>query len=569
MTATIPQYGPGTQQPEKWAPRAAPVGTHLRPGLPSLERAWVTDANAGLDVTQVPSQLSIVAWTWQCPHGHLWRESLNSMLKPHRTKPRWKQLLGTGVAACRACAIEQYGNRHTCGHPSQDLRDLNDPPASAPGPCPACAPRQQQRPPAPAQRRTPTAQPPERSPYKLAQATFTHAQAAKKRKWPTTASVVAESVGQRRSLSHTANDYTSQDERRARQHLTNAGLPVKRYRIVVPDLIADDGSTWTLTPDAVIGDIAVEIDSPSRRGGGPSHNDLGWPAEDTYRDDCLRAAGMRPLRVRLGGLPQVPDTVCVMRDGGMTVEVLRLLEAAVRDLTAGSPVQQVQRAAAPAHRTQPKSPLSSVWASKYHDGHHGMKWTTPEGTQLRFDLRGYGRFLYVAEAHVPGQGGSTRGRFVMEVGLDRVPRQQWRRRLLELLPDLDLSQGPGPGGCWSELPWAGADVFEAQRHGALVTGTGWSAPTRDPAEVLDLWISYDDPAGLRGLNVWLDPELAAITWTPAGAAEPNPLLTVGVDEGLVEVGYFVSEVAATRTGAQVRLRLDPRSADDEAAEVDA
>lgn len=126
------------------------------------------------------------------------------------------------------------------------------------------------------------------------------------------------------SGSHEGNQlsdvFQSKDEGRLRDFLVAAGLKVERRSFNVPNIIEGDG-TWCIRPDMVVGNVAIEVDSPAERGGGPSHV-ADFPAEDLYRGDCFRAIGKVVLHVRLNGLEPVPDASNVCRAGSLTVKVM-------------------------------------------------------------------------------------------------------------------------------------------------------------------------------------------------------------------------------------------------------
>lgn len=149
-SALIPFYRASTARhsPADWrdAGKASPMGTHDWTMWPSIMENWAreTEANAGLDIFQVPRGLSSVAWFWQCENGHRWREptvgvTANRDSWSHRPKaPRWKTLAGK-IGACRQCVLEAYGLRYAkCGHIDTELNNVNNPPIVKPGWCQAC-----------------------------------------------------------------------------------------------------------------------------------------------------------------------------------------------------------------------------------------------------------------------------------------------------------------------------------------------------------------------------------------------------------------------------------------------
>lgn len=135
------QYGP-----EEWrdAGQALPVGTITawHEHLPAMVRQWDQELNAGLDITQIPKDLSAVVWYWRCDRGHQWRESTYSRTDCSRTSgrrvPRWKAVAGTR-AACRRCVIEDYGLIFgRCGCVCQELVHVGKPQSTVDAWCPEC-----------------------------------------------------------------------------------------------------------------------------------------------------------------------------------------------------------------------------------------------------------------------------------------------------------------------------------------------------------------------------------------------------------------------------------------------
>lgn len=149
--SSVPIYRASTARwsPSEWrdAGKASPRGTYDWSGVPSVMDNWAreTDSNAGLDISQVPKDLSTVAWFWQCEEGHRWREPTVGVTArrggwtSNRNKaPRWKTL-ARKVGACRTCVLHAYGMRYEkCGHIDMDLNHVNDPPIVMAGWCRAC-----------------------------------------------------------------------------------------------------------------------------------------------------------------------------------------------------------------------------------------------------------------------------------------------------------------------------------------------------------------------------------------------------------------------------------------------
>lgn len=124
----IPVYRSPTAiySPEQWRDtgKPSPPGTHDWSRVPSVRENWAreAEANAGLDISQVPHGLSTVAWFWQCENGHRWQEAMSGVTANLSTwsrssgLPRWKRFSGKR-GACRQCVLDAYGLRYEkCGH---------------------------------------------------------------------------------------------------------------------------------------------------------------------------------------------------------------------------------------------------------------------------------------------------------------------------------------------------------------------------------------------------------------------------------------------------------------------
>ncbi|NYI42802.1 zinc-ribbon domain-containing protein [Demequina lutea] len=111
--------------PAEWKPKASSVGTFDTSRRPLALERWDTDANDGIDLSQVPTSLSTVAWFWRCPEGHRWRETLSSVSK----RGAWKRY-DISSAACRRCVLIAHGPRCPEGHLVDRVDHLNEPIAS-------------------------------------------------------------------------------------------------------------------------------------------------------------------------------------------------------------------------------------------------------------------------------------------------------------------------------------------------------------------------------------------------------------------------------------------------------
>lgn len=122
---------------------------------------------------------------------------------------------------------------------------------------------------------------------------------------------------------------TSRVEARVHRILSDEGFSVQRFARVSANVAPFTGiADISLSPDLLVGDsLIIELDTPARLGGGPSHT-TGFPARDMVRMDFFRAAGFDTVAIRLWGLDPIPDHTCVMSDGGLTLDVVREVLAA-------------------------------------------------------------------------------------------------------------------------------------------------------------------------------------------------------------------------------------------------
>lgn len=240
--------------PKQWRDdgKASSLGSHDWSRLPSVIENWSREreANAELDISQVPHGLSTVAWFWQCSQGHRWREAMSGVTASNvwARAPRWKRLAGSW-GACRRCVLDAYGLRyHKCGHIDEDLGLASKPPTVRPGWCKLC-----------------------------------------RDTGPTTPPGTA--------LLADHNPPTSKEENVLRALLA-ARLPIARPHEANCVVVA----TTSLGHDRVFPDIlipsrqvAIEYDSP-----GPEGAAHGPDSYDSEKDAALRAAGWEVIRVRIG-----------------------------------------------------------------------------------------------------------------------------------------------------------------------------------------------------------------------------------------------------------------------------
>jgi len=308
-------------EPAEWVAlgKHGVVGEHeqLPKYSPNSVGRWVRKVNL-VDVTQVPPTLATTAWWWECPRGHQWQEPMYAITK----RAKWKGYDPDGpiLAACRECVLDSCAAVYAdCGHRCEDIREVANPPRTLPhAACKRC--------PNPARDAA-------RLDFAERKAAYEKRLAAKKRHYAAHLRTVANfdegmeaaRVAGARTWSPALPDrdfdrpigsiefnpgrFGSKLQDAVIAALREAGLAVTTGCAVrVPDLFAQSGKTWLCTPDAIVGQVCVEVDSPGYRNRASTHG-AGFPARDLYRDDCLRAAGFQIVRLRLAGLEHVDDSV--------------------------------------------------------------------------------------------------------------------------------------------------------------------------------------------------------------------------------------------------------------------
>lgn len=313
-------------EPAEWVTlvKHGAVGAHdqLPKYSPKSVERWVREVNL-VDITQVPPTLATTAWQWECPRGHRWQEPMYAITK----RAKWKRHDPDGpmLAACRECVLNSYAAVYAdCGHRCEDIREVANPPRTLPhAACKIC--------PNPARDAA-------RLDFTERKAAYEKKLAAKKRQYAAHLRTVANfdegmeaaSVARARTWSPVLPDrdfdrplgsvefnpgrFGSKLQDAVVAALVDTGIGVMTSCAVrVPDLYAQSGKTWLCTPDAIVGTICVEVDSPGYRHRTSTHAS-GFPARDLYRDDCLRAAGFQVVRLRLGSLEPVDDSVNLVTD---------------------------------------------------------------------------------------------------------------------------------------------------------------------------------------------------------------------------------------------------------------
>jgi hypothetical protein len=252
-------------EPEKWAEGAPPVGTfdysNRLMSVECFERERVN--NAGLEITQVPRDLTTVAWFWQCDHGHRWREPMYSVMdRPASFRdntPMWKKVYGCRGAACRTCTILQYGVVYTrCGHTNSTIYEVSRREPTIEGWCDACLE------------------------FGVSPST---------------------GPGPRPGEAfHSAHQPPTSAEERGMRALLAGRLPIcsPLEANAVAILGVSSLGARHVFPDFLVPSrrVAIEYDSPGREG--DAHGEDSFDAE---KDVLLRQVGWEVIRIRTGGLP--------------------------------------------------------------------------------------------------------------------------------------------------------------------------------------------------------------------------------------------------------------------------
>lgn len=245
------------------------------------------------------------------------------------------------------------------------------------------------------------------------------------------------------------NPVTSVVEERVRKLLREAGYQVPKQKMAVwcnhPDR---PGRLLPLTPDIVlIGKrLAIEVHPCGQLTSHHGFTHRGKEDEDRLRNRLLEEVGWTVVRLRLGASEgmNIGDRDVVCESASLTVEAAQSLLAAVGDAAAlREPllrfVQKEATSTAPAVR---RSSVIRIGDFRYGDQAHIFSWLPDLSSDHKIHLRLAfdGRFLYTH---------ATPPRFLAEVGLNDIPRTEWKPRLQELLATLPDAKGVGQ----AKYPW--------------------------------------------------------------------------------------------------------------------
>lgn len=239
--------------------------------------------------------------------------------------------------------------------------------------------------------------------------------------------------------------HTSRVEERVRTLLEQRGIALRSpHRRVQAGLDSDKGYWPILTPDMLVEghQIAIEVDPPGAPKG-PDGHDVRRQA-DEHRNRLLADVGWATVRLRLGlGRGSAIGPHDVETDSmTATAAAVDALAEAVEDVVHGRPgqVRFIPKKSSP-KRVSPVSRLGALGSHQYEDGWY-VSWATDSGNKLRFVLLDGGENLYV------NAGWDLE--FVAHVGLDQVPRTEWRAAL-----EAYFEANPDPKAA-TRFPWGDA-----------------------------------------------------------------------------------------------------------------
>lgn len=303
------------------------------------------------------------------------------------------------------------------------------------------------------------------------------------------------------------NPATSKTEQQVRDNLIAAGFVVHKGRSAIQCGHEPQRDNFpVLTPDILISKakVCIEVD--------PAYTHAGKEEADQLRNDLLGGVGWQVVRLRLGGLGAIGEHDVLAPSETVTKAVMEALVLAVSDAVAGraGTIRKVRKKDPTTPRKQ--SRLGAIAEHKYYENAFYISWRLGSGEVLRMVAMDSGRYLGISER-------SEAPRFIRMLGLDRVPRQQWRstvQLVLETMSDSDFTPV-------STFPW-GDDLF----IGDLARGIGISPKFHLGAGSWDLTANLDGADGhteaavCDGKKVLIELHPAAVEcgWR-IGAMEPR------------------------------------------------
>lgn len=241
--------------------------------------------------------------------------------------------------------------------------------------------------------------------------------------------------------------HSSKTERRVRTMLQERGVAVLSEDYCIQAGFDSKAGYWPiLAPDLILDGhkVVVEVDPSGSPNGFEGHE--ATRKTDQHRNRLLKAAGWTTVRLRLGlGKGSAIGPYDVETEArNVSSKVLDALLAAISEAISHDKGQIRFVEKRPVHR-RTSSRLGAISPHKYEDGYY-VSWVKETGERCRFVLLDGGENLYGDDTS------SKELRFIMRVGLDKIPRSEWRASLVSLFaanPDL------APAG---RFPW-GSELF--------------------------------------------------------------------------------------------------------------
>ncbi|MFF1385725.1 DUF559 domain-containing protein [Arthrobacter sp. NPDC058288] len=213
-----------------------------------------------------------------------------------------------------------------------------------------------------------------------------------------------------------------------------------------------------LTPDILISKskVCVEVD--------PAYTHASKEEDDRTRNQLLAAAGWQVVRLRMGGLRAVGEHDVLAESESITNEAIEALASAVSDAVAGRPgvIRRIGKKA-PATVRQ-KSRLGAIAEHKYYENAFYVSWQLNSGRVQRMVAMDKGHYLAIAEGWDPPQ-------FICHLGLDELPRIQWRTALQEILAQMsDTDFVPRSRFPWGDELFIGEQASTVRVHPKFYLG---------------------------------------------------------------------------------------------------
>lgn len=217
---------------------------------------------------------------------------------------------------------------------------------------------------------------------------------------------------------------TSQTEQQVRDKLVAAGFAVHKGRSAIQCGHEPQRNNFpVLTPDILISKtkVCVEVD--------PAYTHTGDEEKDKIRNDLFAGVGWQVVRLRLGGLGPIGKYDVLAESESVTKEVMDALVLAVSDAVEGRPgtIRTIKKKETSIVRKKPR--LGPIAEHKYYENAFYISWTLNSGAVLRMVAMDSGRYLAIAER-------SEAPRFICVLGLDKIPRPQWRGAVEGILQDM-------------------------------------------------------------------------------------------------------------------------------------